>query len=251
MWPLAIPLECERRARPRWFAGGACRTGRRQRSLPPAGESIKSNKEQEEQSYLISMMHLLYRPAAKPNSAGNSPLRGPRSTAKVGRYGFKFSAIQVCHRRRKSQCLLRWQGGQPHNFPAHNSRKTLGLIYPGKFHFSTDAAERMEIVAGECHVKLEGHRRGEGRRSVADRLMINGSWRRSAEPYLTYGPGQHFEVPAKSGFDVEVNDFYLRIRLLIPPISILYAQLIHRVPFLGALGGNGPSRAFLLPSRPQ
>ena len=24
----------------------------------------------------------------------------------------------------------------------NNSRKTLGLIYPGKFHFGTDAAER-------------------------------------------------------------------------------------------------------------
>ena len=40
-------------------------------------------------------------------------------------------------------------------FLPDNSRKTLGLIYPGKFHFGTDAAERMEIIAGECHVKLD------------------------------------------------------------------------------------------------
>jgi purine/pyrimidine-nucleoside phosphorylase len=33
------------------------------------------------------------------------------------------------------------------------SKKTLGLIYPGKFHFGTDKAERMEIVAGHCVIK--------------------------------------------------------------------------------------------------
>ena len=69
-------------------------------------------------------------------------------------------------------------------FLPDNSRKTLGLIYPGKFHFGTDAAERMEIVAGECHVKLDGEN--------------------SANP-TAYGPGEHFEVPAKSGFDIEVR----------------------------------------------
>jgi hypothetical protein len=66
----------------------------------------------------------------------------------------------------------------------NNSRKTLGLIYPGTFHFGTDAAERMEIIAGECHVKLDGE---------------------SATP-TSYGPGEHFEVPAKSGFDIEVRN---------------------------------------------
>jgi uncharacterized protein YaiE (UPF0345 family) len=29
------------------------------------------------------------------------------------------------------------------------SRITLGLIYPGSYHFGTDAAEGMEIVAGD------------------------------------------------------------------------------------------------------
>src|SRR4026208_800783 len=66
------------------------------------------------------------------------------------------------------------------------SRKTLGLIYPGKFHFGTDAAERMEVIAGECHVKLDG---GAS----------------SASP-TAYSPGQAFEVPAKSGFDIEVKN---------------------------------------------
>jgi uncharacterized protein YaiE (UPF0345 family) len=62
------------------------------------------------------------------------------------------------------------------------SKKTLGLIYPGRFHFGTDKAERMEIVAGQCSVKLDGQ------------ATVN-----------TYATGQVFEVPAKSGFDIEVK----------------------------------------------
>ncbi|MBI5393750.1 MAG: pyrimidine/purine nucleoside phosphorylase [Verrucomicrobia bacterium] len=64
---------------------------------------------------------------------------------------------------------------------ADGSRKTLGLIYPGKFHFGTDKAERMEIVAGQCTVKLDGQPKT-----------------------ATYAAGQFFEVPARSGFDIEV-----------------------------------------------
>ena len=66
-------------------------------------------------------------------------------------------------------------------FPDGN-KKTIGLIYPGKFHFGTGASERMEIVAGECVVKLDG------KSAVA-----------------TYAAGQLFDVPAKSGFDIEVK----------------------------------------------
>ena len=62
------------------------------------------------------------------------------------------------------------------------SKKTLGLIYPGKFHFGTDKAERMEIVAGACAVKLDGQT--------------------GVNPFVA---GQVFDVPAKSGFDIEVN----------------------------------------------
>jgi uncharacterized protein YaiE (UPF0345 family) len=63
------------------------------------------------------------------------------------------------------------------------SKKTLGLIYPGKFHFGTDAAERMEIVAGHCRVMLDG-----------------------AESQNEYGAGDFFDVPAKSGFTIEVSE---------------------------------------------
>ena len=62
------------------------------------------------------------------------------------------------------------------------SRKTLGLIYPGKFHFGTDQAERMEIVAGACEVKLDGQ-----------------------APVTHHGASQAFDVPAKSGFEIEVK----------------------------------------------
>lgn len=62
------------------------------------------------------------------------------------------------------------------------SKKTLGLIYPGRFHFGTDKAERMEIVSGSCNVKLDGQA---------------GS--------TDYASGQAFEVPAKSDFDIEVK----------------------------------------------
>ena len=62
------------------------------------------------------------------------------------------------------------------------SKKTLGLIYPGDFHFGTAKAERMEIVAGDCTVKLDG-----------------------SEAKTSYTGGQFFEVPANSGFDITVG----------------------------------------------
>ena len=62
------------------------------------------------------------------------------------------------------------------------SKKTLGLIYPGTYHFGTDKAERMEIVAGSCTVKLDG--------STASQ---------------SYAAGTSFYVPAKSGFDITVE----------------------------------------------
>jgi len=62
-------------------------------------------------------------------------------------------------------------------------KKTLGLIYPGKFHFGTEKAERMEIVAGQCSVKPDG----QTIRHI-------------------YSPGEAFEVPAKSGFEIEVKE---------------------------------------------
>lgn len=63
------------------------------------------------------------------------------------------------------------------------TKKTLGLIYPGKYHFGTELAERMEIVAGACSVQLDGQKTVQAHAS-----------------------GATFEIPAKSGFDIEVAD---------------------------------------------
>ena len=61
------------------------------------------------------------------------------------------------------------------------AKKTLGLIYPGEFHFGTDAPERMDIVAGACRVRLDG-----------------------STEWKDYGAGTFFKVPGKSGFDITV-----------------------------------------------
>ena len=65
---------------------------------------------------------------------------------------------------------------------ADNSRKTIGLIYPGTYKFDTEAPEVMEIIAGSCRVK------------VAD----ESSWQE-------YKSGEYFEVPGISHFTIEVD----------------------------------------------
>ena len=62
------------------------------------------------------------------------------------------------------------------------SKKTLGLIFPGKYHFGTSQPEEMRIVAGSCEVKVDG-------------VGMN----------TFFGPGDGFQVPGKSGFDIEVK----------------------------------------------
>ncbi len=65
---------------------------------------------------------------------------------------------------------------------ADKSKKTLGLIRPGSYFFGTAAAERMEIVAGECRVTLKDQTETK-----------------------SYGAGTYFDVPANSGFTIEVK----------------------------------------------
>jgi len=67
-------------------------------------------------------------------------------------------------------------------FLPNGTKKTLGILYPGKYHFNTDKAERMEIVAGDCAVKIDGQTNTN-----------------------TYAAGQVFELPGKSGFEIEVK----------------------------------------------
>ncbi len=64
---------------------------------------------------------------------------------------------------------------------ADGTRKTLGLIYPGSYHFGTGAPERMEITAGSCRVTPDGQ-----------------------AATSAYAAGQRFDVPGRSGFTIEV-----------------------------------------------
>ncbi len=65
---------------------------------------------------------------------------------------------------------------------ADGTKKTLGIVHPGTFHFTTGAPERMEVISGACRVKVDG-----------------------AEEVRDYASGQRFDVPGKSGFDIAVT----------------------------------------------
>jgi uncharacterized protein YaiE (UPF0345 family) len=62
------------------------------------------------------------------------------------------------------------------------ARRTLGLVFPGTFHFGTGAPELMQVVAGTMRVRLDGE---------AD--------------FTTYAAGTWFRVPGDSSFDITVD----------------------------------------------
>jgi uncharacterized protein YaiE (UPF0345 family) len=62
------------------------------------------------------------------------------------------------------------------------SKKSVGVILPSSLKFNTGASEVMELVDGECRVRLAG-----------------------SEAWTAYAGGQSFEVPANSSFDIEVT----------------------------------------------
>lgn len=63
------------------------------------------------------------------------------------------------------------------------SRKTLGIMLPGEYHFNTEDKETMEILAGDIEVLLPG----------------SGGWK-------PIKGGEAFDVPAQSGFDLKVKN---------------------------------------------
>jgi uncharacterized protein YaiE (UPF0345 family) len=65
---------------------------------------------------------------------------------------------------------------------ADGTKKTLGLIYPGEFKFNTGAPERMEMIAGDCRVKLPG-----------------------ADAWKAVPAGEYFDVPGNSAFEIAVD----------------------------------------------
>jgi purine/pyrimidine-nucleoside phosphorylase len=62
------------------------------------------------------------------------------------------------------------------------SKKTLGIMFPGDYEFSTAEMEIMEILAGNLDVMLPG-----------------------AAGWVAIKEGQTFEVPAKSKFSLKVK----------------------------------------------
>lgn len=65
---------------------------------------------------------------------------------------------------------------------ADGSKKTLGIMLPGDYEFGTEAAELMEIMAGDMTVLLPGET----------------EWR-------TISGGQSFEVAANASFKLQVK----------------------------------------------
>lgn len=63
------------------------------------------------------------------------------------------------------------------------SRKTLGIMLPGEYEFGTAEKEIMEILAGALTVLLPG-----------------------SDTWQTFGPGDTFEVPADSRFQLQVAE---------------------------------------------
>jgi uncharacterized protein YaiE (UPF0345 family) len=66
---------------------------------------------------------------------------------------------------------------------ADGTRRTLGLIFPGTYHFGTAAPELMQIVAGTARVRLHGE-----------------------TAFTSYGPGTAFRIPGSSSFDIASDD---------------------------------------------
>ncbi len=63
------------------------------------------------------------------------------------------------------------------------SKKTLGVVFAGEYHFTTSSAERMQITDGVCQVRLDGD----------DHMQ-------------RFEAGSHFDVPANSGFTIAVDE---------------------------------------------
>jgi uncharacterized protein YaiE (UPF0345 family) len=74
----------------------------------------------------------------------------------------------------------------PSEFPGVTAVAKANVYFDGKVVSHAilfPKAERMEIVAGSCVVKLDG-----------------------AETKTSHSAGQHFDVPANSGFDIQVSE---------------------------------------------
>ena len=65
------------------------------------------------------------------------------------------------------------------------TKKSVGVVLPAQLTFGTAAPEIMECVAGGCEYKLAG-----------------------SDAWLKAGPGDRFNVPGNSSFDIRVTDAF-------------------------------------------
>ncbi len=70
------------------------------------------------------------------------------------------------------------------NIITDGESKTLGFMLAGSYHFNTQAAEIMEVLAGSCEICLQG-----------------------STTWDTYIEGQSFNVPANSSFDIKITEY--------------------------------------------
>lgn len=76
-----------------------------------------------------------------------------------------------------------FDGGVQSLATTRNGRKfSVGIIADGKYHFGTEAAERMTVISGLLTVKIDG-----------------------SSDWIPYPAGTNFEVAASSGFDVKAT----------------------------------------------
>ena len=65
------------------------------------------------------------------------------------------------------------------------TKKSVGVVLPAELTFGTASPEIMECVAGGCEYKLAG-----------------------SDAWQTAGPGDRFNVPGNSSFDIRVTDAF-------------------------------------------
>ena len=66
---------------------------------------------------------------------------------------------------------------------SNGAKKTLGIMMPGEYEFGTEAAEVMEILAGDLEVLLPG-----------------------SDEWQTIKGGESFDVPANSSFKLVIKE---------------------------------------------
>lgn len=68
-------------------------------------------------------------------------------------------------------------------FMEDGTRKTLGIILPGQYEFSTENKEQMEVLSGKLNVMLPG-----------------------SKTWSSFEAGRTFEIPENSKFHMKVNE---------------------------------------------